>query len=114
MVDIKELMRTYVFINDPNVKEVTTKFGVALLALGVVGIGVAGVVTMAEDDSPAETQASEADGGSGGELATNQTRDCVQEEDADEWRQDNADVLLSNRLISEEASGDWVCFIYTE
>lgn len=112
MVDIKELMRTYVVINDPNVKEVTTKFGALFLGLGVATLGVWGMVTLAGSEDVSQPQAAEGDGGQ--TLAGDQSRDCVPAEQADEWRQDNADVLLSNRLIDEEETGDYVCFTYVE
>lgn len=113
MVDIKELMRTYAVINNPKVKEVTTKFGVLLVGLGVATLGVWGMVTLAEDDPTADTHAASSDDAGSQELAGEQTRDCVPEEDADDWRQEHAEVLLSGRLIDEETSGDYVCFTYT-
>lgn len=113
MVDIKDLMRTYVFINDPNVKEVTTKFGILLVGLGLATLGVWGLVTIAEEDPVADTQAAGTDDSSDDELAGDQHRDCVHEDDADEWRNDNQDLLLSGNLLDEEQSGDYVCFTYT-
>lgn len=112
MVDIKELMRTYVFINDPNVKEVTTKFGILLAGLGVATLGVWGLVTVAEDDPVTDPHAAETDDGSDGEAAADTQKDCVHEDDADDWRDEHADLLLSGNLLKEEQNGDYVCFTY--
>jgi hypothetical protein len=113
LVDIKELVQTYAVINNPKVKEVTTKFGALLLGLGVATLGVWGMVTLAEEDTADDAYAASSGETSDEQLASDQVRDCVPEERADAWRQDNADVILSDRLISTETSGDYVCFIYT-
>lgn len=104
MVDIKELMRTYVFLNDPDVKEVTTKFGAVIVALGVASLAVWGSVAFFADDQAPEPTASTAND----DTAT----DCVHESEADDWRQEHQDVLLSNRLVETEQVGDEVCFTY--
>lgn len=114
MVDIKELMQTYVFLNDPNVKEITTKFGMVVLGLGLATLGIWGAVTLVQGGpGAADTTAGTADDG-GSQAGADTTKDCVRAEDADAWRAEHASIVSSDRLLDVEASGDWVCFTYTE
>lgn len=109
MVDIKELMRTYVFLNDPNVKEITTKFGALLLAIGAiaalvwVSAGLAGdQPTSAED--PAASTSDEADAYA--------NEECMPEEDLEAWKQDHADVVLSGDYDVRTVDTSTVCVRY--
>jgi hypothetical protein len=110
LIDIKELLQTYAVINDPNVKEVTTKFAVLLVGLGVAGFAAWGLVGLDEDEAqPAgPTAASNQDA----DLAGDRLQDCVPQEEADEWRDEHAEIFLENRMIDTEETGDWVCFTY--
>lgn len=115
MVDIKELLRTYVMLNDPNVREITTKFGAVILGLGVATLAVWGVVSLAEDDPASQQpQASTADGedASGEEDQTPTETECVDASKADAWSQEHKWILLSNRLLDVDERGDQVCFTY--
>lgn len=108
MVDIKELMRTYVFINDPDVKEVTTKFGALLLAVGAiaalvwVAAGLAGdPATTGAEDPAAATGAEEADGYA--------NEECMPESELAEWKQTHADTVLSGDYEIRPVDAGIVC-----
>lgn len=101
MVDIKELMRTYVFINDPDVKQVTTKFGILLVALG----GVAGMawlaVGVAED--PASEQAASADGDA------YESTECMEQTELSAWKATHAGVVDDGDYEVEPVGAGIVC-----
>lgn len=117
MVDIEEIMQRYVFLNDPNVKELTTKFGMIVVGLGLMTVAVAGAVTWAGDDGggSGDVEASYADGQDHSDKeAGDEVQDCVPTEHADAWRKAHDDVLMENRLLDTEESGDWICFTYVK
>jgi hypothetical protein len=106
MVDIQELMRTYVFLNDPDVKEVTTKFGALVLGITVVALGAwAGVTYLGGDDA---STGGEAYADASDSSETEQT--CVDESNTDEWKADNPETL--ERLIDVQETDGEVCYTY--
>jgi len=117
-VDIKELMRTYVFLNDPDVKEVTTKFGIVLVGVAVVAAGAWAGVNYAGSDSSSSPTASQADGsgdGSGTADASDgedhgMETECTDEDQAREWQMDNPEKL--ERTITVEERDGQVCYTY--
>lgn len=105
MVDIKELMRTYVALNDPNVKDITRKFGAVILGLGLASLAVWGAVAFfGEDSAPTQPQAETAD--------ENTETECVPEDEASDWRQENQDLILADKIESVHSEGDEVCYTY--
>lgn len=86
------------------------------LGLGLATLAVWGGVTVFDGGADVQdTHAGTSEGdGSDGELAAETTKDCVPEDEADAWRQEHSSILLADRLLAVEESGDWVCFTYTE
>lgn len=113
MVDIKELMQRYAILNNPDVREITTMFGALIVGLGIMGLAVAGAVTWAQDGGAPDATAAHADNDSEPQLG-DETKDCVLQENADEWREEHSAVLMSNRLLDVEEMGDRVCFTYVK
>jgi hypothetical protein len=115
LVDIEEIMQRYVLLNDPNVKEITTKFGIALVGLGVLTVAVAGAVTWAGGGgTDAGSQAAYAEDDHDDKDPGDEVQDCVPSDEADAWRQANDDVLMENRLLDVESSDGWTCFTYVK
>lgn len=109
MVDIKELMRTYVFINDPDVKQVTTKFGALLIAIGAIaavvwvaaGIAEQGVTEV--DQGPAAAEA-DAEG--------YENEECMPQAELADWKQDNQATVLSGDYEVRKVDSGVVCVHY--
>lgn len=112
MVDIKELMRTYVALNDPDVRDITRKFGAVIVGLGLATVAVWGSVAFFSDDpslnDPAATSADTGSQDGGDQLVT----ECVTEDEADDWRQEHQDLILANQIESVNQEGDEVCYTY--
>lgn len=106
MVDIKELMRTYVFINDPDVKEVTTKFGVALIALGAIAALTWGAVNYASQAGPAAVEEPTAATGDYEE------KECMSADELTTWKQDHQSIVLSGDYDVETVDTTYVCVYY--
>lgn len=101
-MDIKELMRTYVFINDPKVRQITTKFGAVLIALGGIA-GIAWIGVGLADDATDEPNQPAADI----EDDYDET-ECMDPSQLDAWRLANPDILNGDHQIHYRANGD-VC-----
>lgn len=106
MVDIKELMRTYVFINDPDVKEVTTKFGVALIALGAIAALTWGAVNYGTQAGPAAAEEPTAATGDYDE------KECMTESELTTWKQNHRSLVLSGDYEVKTVDTDYVCVFY--
>lgn len=113
-MDIKDLLRTYVFPNDPNVEEITTQFGMILGGLGLATAAVWGSVVLAGDGDVPSPHAAEAEDEHPDAELGDEVQDCVPEHEAYEWKQDHDDVLMSNRLLDVEETGGWVCYTYVK
>lgn len=106
MVDIKELMRTYVFINDPDVKEVTTKFGVALIALGAIAALTWGAVNYTSQAGPIAAEEPTAATGDYEE------KECMTEDELATWKQEHRSIVLSGDYDVETVDTNYVCVYY--
>ncbi len=97
-MDIKELMRTYVFINDPKVRQITTKFGAVLIALG----GIAGIAWLAVGLADDGTQ----DPGAAAEAVDDYDEsECMHESELTAWQLENADILSGEHHTHHRADG---------
>lgn len=106
MVDIKELMRTYVFINDPDVKQITTKFGALLIAVGAIAaLAWAGVAMVGDAGQTGTPTAAEADDGYANE-------DCMPSGELAAWKQDHRQLVLSGDYEVRQMDTGVVCVLY--
>lgn len=106
MVDIKDLMRTYVFINDPDVKEVTTKFGVALIALGAIAALTWGAVNYASQAGPAAAEDPTAATGD------YENKDCMTQSEFTAWKQEHGSLVRAHQYQVETVDTNYVCVYY--
>lgn len=103
MVDIKEMMRTYVFLNDPNVKQVTTRFGAVVLVLGGIA-GATWLLAGASDDVDAEPEAS---------ASAYEKTSCMHESEWPSWATEHAPVIDAGTYEVYDAPEDEICVNYT-
>lgn len=104
-MDIKELMRTYVFINDPDVKQVTTKFGALVLLLGAVaGLAWATAGFVADDAAPGDDP--------GTTAATYEEESCMPAAELEAWMAEHAEIVDAGTYDVTEVDQDRVCVAY--
>lgn len=96
------MMRTYVFLNDPDVKQVTTKFGALVLVLGGLA-GAAWLAAGAMDDEVASPETS---------AAAYEKTECMAETELEAWKTAHADVVDAGTYEVYEGTGDTVCVAY--
>lgn len=115
LVDIEEIMQRYVFLNDPNVKEITMKFGGVIVGLGLLTVAAIGLVTLADDAGGPDARSAYAGGQDHSDKeAGDEVQDCVPADESDAWRQAHDDVLMENRLLDVDESGGFVCYTYVK
>lgn len=96
------MMRTYVFLNDPDVKQVTTKFGALVLVLG----GLAGAAWLAAGMAGDEVASPETS------AAAYEKTECMPQAELDAWKVAHADVVDAGAYEVYESTGDTVCVAY--
>ena len=99
-LDIRDLVRTYVFLNDPDVRKQTTKFG----ALFVAGIAMMAATFWLSGVSPDDSGAAPtADVG-----FTEREESCMPAGDVPGWLAENDVRLLEQRTRADGS----VCLVY--
>ncbi len=102
-MDIKDLMRTYVFINDPDIKQVTTKFGAVLIALG----GLAGMAYLAAGVADTDEDPSAAAEPDEDQEETSEA--CMDATDLDAWRSEHPDLEQGTDYEVDVTESGLVC-----
>lgn len=94
-MDLKNLLRTYVYLSDPRVKQVTIKFTALLIALGAVAAVTYAAVTRSAGDESL--------------TAMGLQQECMPEEEHAAWQSEHADDEV---VSSERAENGEVCVTY--
>ena len=102
--DIGVMVRTFVFLNDPRVKQVTTRFLAIAVAIAAIGAVYAFSVSTGIEEAPA----SDADA-VGAESATWPREICMDQAEAGTWVASHPDVRV---LEVVERPGGQVCLRY--
>lgn len=104
-MDIKELMRTYVFINDPDVKQVSTKFGGLVLVLGAVaGLAWVAAGLVSEEAAPGDE--------AGTAAASYEEESCMPAAELEGWLAEHEAIVDAGTYDVTWVEPDRVCVAY--
>lgn len=105
--DLNLLVRTYRYLNDPRVRQVTIKFAAVLLVVVMVGALTALTFLAPPADRPPAAAASLA--GSGAFGPTNDQTACFPPGSSTAWIDENPDVVVTQVV---DAGGGSTCLRY--